>query len=137
MTQERDPRNEAEEILRALSPPARKCLAALAGTPDQAVTWYNQLADVRAALKIGHEVMEQSAREKMKAAGHPTPESNFTMMAASYALGATTAIECCLSIIEKLHPLLVIKVKATDDPSSPSVNGYTLPSEKIRRLELD
>jgi hypothetical protein len=130
----------AEEIMDALSPPARRCLRTMAGKPDDAAGWYNRLADVRAALKVGAEVMEGSAREEAKAnGGKPTATGNMKFAAAGYALGTVTAIECCMSIIEKLHPSLTIKVKSSDDQPSPyGSNGHTLPGDgKIRRLDLD
>lgn len=131
---QRDP--TPEQIMDELSPSARRCLRSMAGTPDDAAGWYNRLADVRAAMKVGVEVMEQSAREEAQAAGAPTGQSNMKMIAASYALGATTALECCMSIIERLHPSL-IKGKVGGDPIPPGSNGHTLPNDKIRRMELD
>lgn len=125
-----------EQILDAFSPPARRCLRAMAGTPDAAVRWYNGLSDVRAALKIGVEVMETSAREEAQAnGGRPTHTSNVKMMAASHALATTTAIECCMSIIERLcGPHMTLKVKVTDEGAGPPENGA---NPRFRPMDLD
>lgn len=146
MTQEKrkkpTPEEDREAFLDALSPPARRCMRSMCATPEAGVKWYNQLADVRAAIKVGVEVMEQSAREKAQAAGHPTTESNFVMEAARYALGAVTAVECAMSGIEKMLPSnLVVKEKRSSGPAhdgAPPGDGQNgTGPERLRRIDTD
>jgi len=138
----RDPRNEREELLAAMTLPARKTMLALAGTPSAAADWYNRVADVRAALKVGIEVMEATARIKnarsVKLTGtndaqatRDRIEADAAMQGAMFALGTITALECALNCIEKMHPELTIKARATEDPPQ---NGT---ENRIRRMELD
>lgn len=125
-----------EEILDALSPPARRCVRVMCKTPDAAVAWYNRLADVRAALKVGVEVMETSAREEAKKVGHPTSNSNFKMQAAMYALGTVTALECCMAVVERLAGD-AIKVNETDPTAPKHLNGDGEDGNRIRKIVTD
>jgi hypothetical protein len=115
------------EVLKAFSPSAQRVLRALAGSPGDASHFYDRLTIVRAALKIGVEVMEKARTGDKQA-------DDVAKVGAMYALGTVTAIECCMTTLESLHPSLGKANASQDAPKGlPGLNG----NERIRRLDLD
>lgn len=118
-----------EDVLDALSGSSRKALRALAATPGDAAHLYNRLTIVRAAIRIGLEVMERQmahfrSLDKMQ-------EVSALAAGGQGALGTVVAIECCMGILEELHPDLV-KENVSDPKKPEGLNG-----ERIRRIDTD
>jgi len=140
----RDPHNQREELLAAMTLPCRKTMLALAGNPDAAAEWHNKLADVRAGIMVGREIMEATARVKAgRREDDPDKkrankaEADLIMTACMYALGVTTALESCMSAIAMMHPNMMIRARVTDDPIPPGKNGHTGFSDGPRILDLE
>lgn len=115
------------KILENLSPSSQKILALLARTPEDSVHFHQRLTVFHAALRIGVDVMERAVP------GVEGPEKQAAALGVMYALGAATAIECCMKILEQLHPELgKINLTSPAPPAPDRVNG-----SRLRPMDLD
>jgi hypothetical protein len=126
-----------EKLLASFSPSAQRALRALASSPEDAVSFYNRLVVFHAALKIGLEVIEAGAKGL-----HSTDVIGREAAAhgARAALGASTAIECCMSVLQEIHPGAVgrsNKSKPPGDCSTGSPEDADYIAERFKRLDLD
>lgn len=121
-----------ESAINMLSPSARQAMKSLAGTVEDAAKFNNQIADVLAALKVGHEVMEIAAREQQKIGNAFNAKS--AMLGASYVLGVASALECTTRLIRDMHPDAFDVKNIAKNDEAPTPNDPGPPPDPTNRL---
>lgn len=115
-------------VLKAFSKSGQNVLTSLARSPEDAVHFYDRLQVIRAALRLGVEVLENNMR------GEKDEIVLASLKTASMAaLGTCTALELAMGTIESLHPELGKARMSTPEKPLPGGNGVN----RIRKLDLD
>lgn len=105
------------KLLAAFTPGTQRVLRFLAGKPEDAANFYNRLTIFHAGLRVGVEILGNNAQMLGN-----TPEGQAAAIGASQALGASAAIECCMNLMQELHPSLG-KMNESNPKPGPDMNG--------------
>jgi len=143
------------KLVDAFSRGSREALLTLAATPQAASDFHNGLAQFRAGLRIGLEVLEQNladrdeqctaARRVVAVAGSPEGTNRVQLLELEIAslkgsiasgLGVCAALECTMTVLAQLHPS---DTETRVEKPKHGKNGLPPDStmERFRKLDLD